>query len=229
MSSIPDASANPPFGRRAIFISLGLSLITFLTFLPVLRGGFTDFDDPEYVSNNPPVQEGLSWTNVHWAWTTTHAGYWQPLSWLSLMLDATISGKGAAGFHRTNLILHAISAGVAFLVLSRLTQTTWRAALIAALYALHPISRGIRRVGRRAKGCAEQSVRLAHDWRLRRLFSAPNPRKYLLVLIPFVLGLLSKPMIVTIPCLLLLLDYWPLRDGDGMKIPANSRGRRSGD
>jgi Tfp pilus assembly protein PilF len=197
--------------RRSAVIAIGLFLLTFLTFLPVLHCGFIDFDDPSYVTSNPHVLTGLNAADFHWAWTTTHAGYWQPLSWLSLMLDASLGGANPHIFHFTNLLLHALSAGVVFLVLSQLTGATWRAALVAALYAVHPL-----RVESVAWVAERKDV-------LSNLFAwltiggyiaytrLPNPKRYLLVLIPFILGLLSKPMIATLPCLLLLLDYWPLQ------------------
>lgn len=125
--------------RSALAICLGLVFITFLSFLPVLRCGFIDFDDQDYVTGNPPVLDGLNHADFNWAWSTTHAGYWQPLAWLSLMLDTTLSGRGAEGYHRTNLILHSLSVGVVFLVISRMTGTVWRAGLLAALYAVHPL------------------------------------------------------------------------------------------
>jgi len=203
--------APPAISPTAAFVALALTLLTFLSFLPVLRCGFTDFDDPEYVTHNPQVQAGLTAADIRWAWTSDSIGYWQPLSWMSLMLDTTLFGPGPEGYHRTNLILHALSAGIAFLVLSRLTGTIWRAALVAGIYAVHPL-----RVESVAWVAERKDV-------LSNLFAwltiggyvayarAPNPRRYLLVLIPFVLGLLAKPMLVTLPCLLLLLDYWPLR------------------
>jgi protein O-mannosyl-transferase len=211
MSQIVSVNRPPPISRTSWAIAIGLVSLTFLTFLPVLRCGFTDFDDPEYVTNNQPVLDGLSRADVHWAWTTTHAGYWQPLSWMSLMLDATLTGRDAAGFHRTNLILHALSAGLVFLVVSRMSGTIWRAALVAVLYAVHPL-----RVESVAWVAERKDV-------LSNLFAwltlggyvaycrAPNSRRFLLVLIPFCLGLLAKPMIVTLPCLMLLLDYWPMK------------------
>jgi tetratricopeptide (TPR) repeat protein len=210
MNELPADSVSP-LSNRAWAISLALVVLTYLTFIPVLHCAYTDFDDPEYVSANKPVLNGLTTTDLRWAWTTTHAGYWQPLSWVSLMIDATIGGADPHVYHRTNLLLHAFSAGVVFLVLSRLTGTIWRAALVAALYAVHPL-----RVESVAWVAERKDV-------LSNLFAwltiggyvaytrAPNSKRYLLVLIPFVLGLLSKPMIATLPCLLLLLDYWPLR------------------
>jgi protein O-mannosyl-transferase len=200
-----------PLPRKAAFIALGLTLLTFLAFVPALRCGFIDFDDPDYVWHNQHVLNGLNAADLRWAWSTTHAGYWQPLSWLSLMLDATINGPDARGFHLTNILLHAFSAGVAFLVLFSMTRSMWRSALVAALYAVHPL-----RVESVAWIAERKDV-------LSNLFAwltiggyiayarRPSPRRYLLVLTPFVLGLLAKPMIVTLPCLLLLLDYWPLR------------------
>lgn len=186
-------------------------MLTFLAFLPLLHCGFIEFDDPPYVTNNAAVQSGLNAQSIAWAWTTMHAGYWQPLSWMSLMLDSTLSGIGPAGYHRTNLILHAISAGVVFLVLRSMTGTFWRSVLVAALYAVHPLR--VESVAWVAERKDVLSNLLA--WLTIGAYvlyaRSPNPKRYLGVLVLFVLGLLAKPMIVTLPALLLLLDYWPLR------------------
>jgi protein O-mannosyl-transferase len=196
---------------RAALLALALTLVTFLTFLPVLHCGFTNFDDPDYVTANPPVLHGLTTASIHWAWTATSPGYFQPLSWLSLMLDTTLSGSAPLGYHRTNLLLHAFSAGVVFLVLSSMTGTLWRAFLVATLYALHPLRvESVAWIAERKDVLSNLFAWLAIGGYVAYVRS-PSPRRYLLVLIPFALGVLAKPMIVTLPLLLLLLDYWPLR------------------
>jgi Flp pilus assembly protein TadD len=126
------------------------------------------------------------------------------------MLDTTISGPGPLGYHRTNLLLHALSAGVVFLVLSGMTGTIWRAALVAALYAIHPLRvESVAWIAERKDVLSNLLAWIAIGGYVAYA-KAPSPRRYLLVLIPFALGVLAKPMIVTLPFLLLLLDYWPL-------------------
>jgi protein O-mannosyl-transferase len=210
--SYPSCSSHPSHPpRRAAGVALGLTLLTFLTFLPVLRCGFSEFDDPDYVTANSHVLGGLTVADLRWAWTSDRVGYWQPLSWMSLMLDTTLFGPGPEGYHRTNVALHALSAGVVFLVLSRLTGTFWRSALVAALYAVHPLRvESVAWVAERKDVLSNLLAWLTIGGYIAYA-SSPSAKRYLLVLIPFVLGLLAKPMIVTLPCLLLLLDYWPLK------------------
>jgi protein O-mannosyl-transferase len=191
-------------------LCLLLMLLTFVSFLPVLRAGLIDFDDNEYISQNRFVLGGLSMASLRWAWMSTVPGYWQPLSWMSLMLDSTLFHPSTFAFHRTNLLLHAASAGVMFLVLSSMTGSLWRAALVAAIYAVHPLR--VESVAWAAERKDVLSNLLA--WLAIGGYVAyarrPSPRTYLLVLIPFALALLAKPMVITLPCVLLLLDYWPL-------------------
>jgi tetratricopeptide (TPR) repeat protein len=192
-------------------MSLGLVILTLITFLPVLRCGLVDFDDAAYVSENAHVLGGLTAANLHWAWTNIDVGYWQPLSWMSLMLDVTMHGPDPVAFHLTNLILHAFSAGVVFLVLYRMTGVLWRAALVAAIYAVHPLRvESVAWIAERKDVLSNLLAWLAVGGYVAYA-RAPSSKRYLLVLIPYVLGLLAKPMIVTLPFLLLLLDYWPLR------------------
>jgi tetratricopeptide (TPR) repeat protein len=222
MDSPLSRQTSRPFhiSRSSAIIALGLTLLTFLTFVPVLHCGFIDFDDPEYVSHNTRVLTGLTGENIRWALTTIHAGYWQPLSWLSLMLDSSLFNPTAETFHRTNLAVHGLSAGVVFIVLSQLTGANWRSALVAAIYALHPLR--VESVAWAAERKDVLSNLLA--WLTIGGYAAyarqPSPRKYLLVLIPFILAILAKPMVVTLPCLLLLLDYWPLGRGGWKKLVA---------
>jgi protein O-mannosyl-transferase len=191
-------------------VALALSALTFVTFLPVLHCGFNDYDDPQYVWQNPHVLGGLKITNIRWAFTATDIGYWQPLSWLSLMLDSSLFGVSARGYHLTNLLLHSISATVVFLVLESMTACRWRSALVAVLYAVHPLRvESVAWVAERKDVLSNLLAWIAiggYVYYCRR----PSPKRYLAVLIPFALALFAKPMVVTLPCLLLLFDYWPL-------------------
>jgi hypothetical protein len=174
--------------------------------------GFVNFDDTDYVTRNPEVRAGLSAAGVAWAFTTTRASNWHPLTWLSLQLDASQYGGDAAwGFHLTNLLLHAASTVLLFATLRRMTGAVWRPAAVAALFAVHPAHvESVAWVAERKdvlSGLFWMLTLLAYAWYAER----PGWRRYLLVAAPFALGLLAKPMLVTLPFVLLLLDYWPLR------------------
>src|SRR5262249_5760037 len=125
--------------RRDLLILAGLAAATLLAYAPALRNGFVNFDDDLYVRVNRRVLAGPGAEGFRWAWTTLHAGYYQPVTWLSLQLDAGLFGPGAWGFHLTNVLLHAANAGLLFGVLRRLTGAGWRSAAVAALFALHPL------------------------------------------------------------------------------------------
>ena len=211
--SSPHPSDPQPAGRitpAACGLALLLILLTFFTFLPVLHSALIDLDDNIYITDNRFVQNGLTLSGLRWAWTATTPGYWQPLSWVSLMLDTSISGPTSFAYHRTNLLLHSASAGLIFLVLFSMTGSLWRCALVAAIYAVHPLR--VESVAWAAERKDVLSNLLA--WLAIAGYLAyarkPSPRTYLLVLVPFALALLAKPMVITLPCVLLLLDYWPL-------------------
>jgi tetratricopeptide (TPR) repeat protein len=203
-------------------LCLGLAVATLAAFWPVLGYDFINYDDGDYVSENPDVRVGLSGPGVHWAFTTFHAGNWHPLTWLSLQLDATLFGPGsllARGCHLTNLLLHTANAILLLIVLRRLTGALWRSALVAALFALHPLHvESVAWVAERKDVLSTFFWILtlgAYGWYVRR----PGPARYLAVVAPFGLGLLAKPMLVTLPCVLLLLDYWPLGRLSGSGTP----------
>ncbi len=198
--------------RTEMAVGLSLFVLTYLTFSAALDHEFLRaFDDQEYVTDNPNVRDGLSRRAVAWAFTTGHAGNWHPLTWLSLAADATLFGPGPRGFHRTNVLLHAANAVLLFLALRRLTGAVWPSAMAAALFALHPLrAESVAWVSERKdvlSGLFWMLALMAYAWYAER----PGWRRYLLVLAPFALGLMAKPMVVTLPCVLLLLDYWPLR------------------
>jgi tetratricopeptide (TPR) repeat protein len=214
--------------RCEVLGALGLFVATVVVFWPACEAQFVNYDDTVYVTDNPRVLGGLSAPDVAWALTTFHAGNWHPLTWLSLQLDASLFGTGPWGFHFTNVLLHAASAAALFLALRMLTGTVWRSAVVASLFALHPLHvESVAWVAERKdtlSGLFWMLTLLAYGWYVRR----PGGGRYALVVLALALGLLAKPMLVTLPCVLLLLDYWPLRRaalqaGPGVgKVPARS-------
>ncbi len=200
-----------------IFICLLLVLSTLVVYWQVQNSGFINFDDATYVTENPHVQRGLTLQAVIWAFTTTHAGNWHPLTWLSHMLDYEFWSLKPAGHHMANLFLHIVNTLLLFLVLQRMVRATWRNAFVAALFALHPLH-----VESVAWVAERKDVLCALFWILTMgaytyYVKRPTLIRYAGVIVCFVLGLLSKPMIVTLPFVLLLLDYWPLgRKAEGV-------------
>ncbi len=215
--------------RRDLLICLALALLTCGSFGHAVLNGFVNYDDNDYVTANRQVLKGLSAEGVAWAFTTTRAANWHPLTWLSLQLDATLFGPDAWGFHLTNVVLHALNAVLLYLALRRLTGAAWRAAAVAAFFAVHPLH-----VESVAWVAERKDVLSGLFWMLTLLAYAryaerPARGRYALVVAAFALGLLAKPMLVTLPCVLLLLDYWPLKRFDlfpGEKPPAPPGGLR---
>jgi Flp pilus assembly protein TadD len=217
--------------RRCLefLLSLGLAAATLLTYAPVFGNGFINLDDNYYVTDNPHVKAGLTADSLAWAWTTIYAGYWQPLTWMSLQLDAEWYGSAAAGYHATNILLHTANVVLLFLVLRRMTRAVWRSALVAALFAVHPLHvESVAWVTER-KDVLSTFFGLLALGAYVRYAQRPGVGRYLAVVILFALSLMAKPMLVTFPCLLLLLDFWPLgRLHFGPPAPA-ARGRRKPD
>ncbi len=201
--------------RLRILIGLALGLTTLGLYLPVVFHDFIQYDDQQYVTENPRVQAGLSSAGLRWAFGF-HAGNWHPLAWLSHMLDCQLYGARAGGHHLTNVLLHVGSTLLLFLVLNRMTKAVWRSAAVAALFAWHPLH-----VESVAWVAERKDVLCAFFWMLTlwlyaRHAAKPSLVRYLFVLGSFVLCLMAKPMGVTLPFVLLLLDYWPLkRMGEG--------------
>jgi tetratricopeptide (TPR) repeat protein len=191
-------------------ICLLLVLTILVVFWQGVKNDFTNFDDNQYVTENQHVQAGLTWKNLVWAFTTTKAVNWHPLTWLSHMLDCQLYGLNPAGHHLTNVLLHSASTILLFLVLQWMTGARWRSAFVAALFAVHPLH-----VESVAWVAERKDVLSAFFWMLTLWAYAwyvyrPTLSRYLLTLLCFVLGILAKPMAVTLPFVLLLLDYWPL-------------------
>ena len=201
----------PPDHRSDGLIALALAGLTFLLYLPSLSNGFVDYDDHQYVTANPVVQRGLTWSGVKWAFTTTRFSNWLPVTWLSHMLDCELFGMNPAGHHASSAALHAFNAAVLFAAIRMMTGGRWVAAAVAAVFAVHPL-----RVESVSWVAERKDVLCATFFMLALIAYAhycrrPGAGRFALVALCHALGLMSKTMLVTLPCLLLLLDYWPLR------------------
>ncbi|MCU0669279.1 MAG: tetratricopeptide repeat protein [Myxococcota bacterium] len=196
---------------RDAFLAAGLFLGTLALYAGLRGAGFVHFDDPDYVTANPVVQQGLTPGGFVWALSTDHAGNWFPLTWISHMLDVSLFGLDPRGHHATSVVLHALSAVLLFDLLRRGSGSVWRSALAAALFAWHPLR--VESVAWIAERKDVLSVMLAllsmRAWVLHTLRG--DRRAYVASLGWFALGLLAKPMLVTLPFLLVVLEVWPLR------------------
>ena len=198
--------------RRLVFvIAVLLAIGTGILYAPALRNGFVNYDDPDYVTRNSQVLQGLTWPNIVWAFGTNNpAANWHPLTWISHMLDVHWYGTNATGHHFTNVLLYALDVGILFLVLEWMTGLALRSAAVAALYALHPLN--VESVAWVAERKAVLSLLFllltlcAYVWYSRR----PGVERYLAVVLFFTLALMAKIMVISLPLALLLLDYWPL-------------------
>jgi tetratricopeptide (TPR) repeat protein len=196
--------------QTGFFISLFLVVVTLIIFFPLRSFQFINLDDEDYVTENPQVLNGLSFKGVIWAFTTMHSSNWHPLTWLSHMLDIELYGLNPGGHHVTNLLLHLANILLLFWVLKRMTGTLWRSGFIALLFALHPLHvESVAWVAERKDVLSTLFWILTMGAYVHYVHQA-NLKRYLLVFFFFALGLMSKPMLVTLPFVLLLLDYWPL-------------------
>jgi tetratricopeptide (TPR) repeat protein len=188
-----------------------LLLAVGLVFGQTTRFEFVNFDDDEYVYENPHVSQGLSAEAITWAFTHSYSANWHPLTWLSLMLDCQIYGPNAGAHHLTNVLLHATTVMLLFMVLARMTGGFWRSAMVAALFAIHPLHvESVAWVCERKDVLSGLFFVLTLGIYVDYVRSPFSPRRYLLLIAAFALGLMAKPMLVTLPLVLLLLDYWPL-------------------
>jgi tetratricopeptide (TPR) repeat protein len=200
-----------PWYSTNVFIASLLSLATIAAYERVVECDFVNFDDKTYVADNPHVQSGLTVQNLLWALTTTQSANWHPLTWLTLQLDSVVFERQPGGYHLTNLLIHAANTVLLFFVLRRMTQAPWRSALVAALFGLHPVH-----VESVAWVFERKDVLSTLFWILTigayaRFTEQPSYGRYSLVILSFLFGILAKPMVVTLPCVLWLLDYWPLQ------------------
>lgn len=196
--------------RLEFIISLLLVLFTLLTYWQLPSHGFVSLDDHAYITNNKHVMGGITWENIAWAFRDVEFAYWHPLTWLSHMLVSQIFGLNHSMHHLANLFLHIASTLLLFFALRRMTDSVWQCAFLAALFALHPLN-----VESVAWVSERKNVLSSFFWMLTLLMYAsyterPCLSRYLLTLFVYTLGLTAKPMLVTLPFVLLLLDYWPL-------------------
>jgi hypothetical protein len=204
--------------RRNLAICLLLAVGTLAVYSPVIGHPFIfNYDDDLYVANNPHVRAGLVWPTITWALTSTECSNWHPLTWLSHALDCQLYGLNPHGHHVTSLLLHGLSVMLLFLLLARATGAAGRSFLVAALFAIHPINvESVAWIAERKNVLSTLFFLLtlaAYGWYALK----PNLQRYLAVAVLFVLALASKPMVVTLPCVLLLLDFWPLGRIEGGK------------
>jgi len=209
-----------------LLISIALVAATFVAYEPIRRNGFISYDDDVYITSNPNVSGGITRDSVIWAFTTGHTGYWHPLTWVSIIIDCSIFGPNPAGHHLVSVGFHIANAILLFWILVNMTGSTlrqssvqasspqagaiWPSAFVAAVFALHPL--GVESV---AWASERKTVLSGLFWMLTmlayiRYAQRPGFKRYVLVLLAFAMGLMAKPMVVTLPFVLLLLDYWPL-------------------
>jgi protein O-mannosyl-transferase len=192
-------------------IGLLLALGTIALYYPALENGFVNYDDPAYVTSNWQVQQGLTVRSVAWAFTSTTEANWHPLTWISHMLDVRLFGLRPAGHHAQSVLWHAFNVVLLFLLLAKATGFVGRSALVAALFAVHPLNvESVAWVAERKTVLCTFFLLLAlgaYGWYVKR----PRASRYLLVALLFALGLMAKPMVITLPFLLLLVDFWPLQ------------------
>lgn len=197
--------------RQVLFIiSIALVAATLAAYEPVRKNGFVDLDDGVYITKNHNVNEGITLQSVIWAFTKFHSCNWHPLTWLSHAMDCEIYGLNPLGHHITNVLIHIANCLLLFWVLRKMTGATGPSAFVAGVFALHPVH-----VESVAWAAERKDVLSGLFWMLTmlayvRYVERPNFKRYALVLLAFAMGLISKPMVITLPFVLLLLDYWPL-------------------
>jgi len=205
--------------RRGRWLAAGLLLVA--TALLFARAGgypFIYFDDNRYLTENPQVRAGLTWEGVAWAFTTLQVSNWHPLTWLSHMLDVELFGLDAGAHHLVNVALHALNAAILFLVLARMTGAAGRSLVVAALFAVHPLHvESVAWIAER-KDVLSTLLGLLALGAWVAYARRPSAGRYLLVALLFAASLMAKPMWVTLPCLLLLLDFWPMQRLEGSSL-----------
>ncbi len=204
-------ATNPNDRWRVLGICVFLGAITWLVFGQTLRYEFVNFDDVPYVLDNSEVARGLTTEGVVWAFTHAHAANWHPVTWLSHMLDCQLYGLKPSGHHLTNVLLHIATAILLFMVLRQTTAAFWRSATVAAIFAIHPLRvESVAWVAERKDVLSGLFFMLTLGAYARYARQPWSPGRYGLVVLMFAIGLMCKPMLVTVPLVLLLIDYWPL-------------------
>jgi len=222
----------PPLSpkRLTAIICFVLAVGTFAVYCPVLGHKFLNYDDPDYILDNLHVKSGLTWSGILWAFKSSYAANWHPLTWISHMMDCQLFGVQPAGHHFVNVLFHTANTLLLFILLNYLTGAIWRSAFVAALFAWHPLH-----VESVAWAAERKDVLSAFFWMLTLLayarYAMPDKTRaasawaflksgfYWLSLLFFACGLMSKPMVVTLPFVLLLLDFWPLQRFNPSTLP----------
>ena len=204
--------------RSEMFIFLFLVVSILAAYLQVRNYSFNIFDDYVYVTENPHVRSGINVETIKWAFSLEEIKpmYWHPLTWISHMLDVSLYGFQSGKHHMGNLILHIFNSIMLFYVFRRMSGEVWKSAFVALLFSLHPLN-----VETVAWIAARKNVLSTFFWMTTILFyirytECPNLKRYVLTLIPFLLGLMAKQMLITLPFVLLLLDFWPI---NRLRIP----------
>ena len=196
---------------RDTFVILGLVSAVLVIYGQTGGYDFISYDDRTYVMNNPAIRNGITWESLRWAFTATYASNWHPLTWVSYMADYRFFGLNPKGYHVVNVVLHAANTVIVFLVLRVITGAVWPSAFVAALFGVHPLHvESVAWVAER-KDVLSTLCWLLTMWAYARYAEHKSLGWYLAALGLFVLGLMAKPMLVTLPFVLLLLDWWPLR------------------
>ena len=203
--------------KQKLIIYIVLILAVLAVYWQVNKCSFVNMDDYSYVTDNHHIQSGVTPDGIRWAFTTKFFGLWHPLIWLSFMFDYQLHGLNPGGYHLTNLILHILSTLLLFRLFCRMTGAIWKSAFVASLFALHPLH-----VESVAWIAERKDVLSAFFWMLTLCLyvyytEKPVIRRYLLVVFSFVCALMSKPMVVTLPLIMILLDYWPLNRFESRK------------
>ncbi|MGD0078005.1 MAG: hypothetical protein ABSB91_05175 [Sedimentisphaerales bacterium] len=212
---------------KTLLVCVILAATVFVAFAGVRKNDFVNYDDDSYIIENPQVQNGLNLKSIAWAFTTIHTGYWHPLTWLSHIIDCSVFGLKPAGHHLVSVGFHIANVILMFLILKAMTDSTpdkgirgqasspqagtiWPSAFVAGAFGLHPLAVESVAWAAERKNVLSMFFALLAIWAYFRYVQRPGIRRYLTVVILFAAGLLSKPMLVTLPFVLMLLDFWPL-------------------
>ncbi len=205
-----------------------LVLVILIAFAPIFSNGFVNYDDDDYVTDNSRVRAGITLAGIGWAFTTLHESNWHPLTWMSHMLDCQLFDMNPIGHHLVSLLLHIVNTLLLFGILNRLTGSVWKSGFVAALFGIHPLH-----VESVAWVSERKDVLSTLFWMLTilaymRYVQSPKVATYIPVVIFFLLGLMAKPMLVTLPFVLLIMDFWPLRrpEVDGRSLLATFTSKR---
>jgi tetratricopeptide (TPR) repeat protein len=213
--------------RKVALIYTLLALVTLGLYWPVSGFEFINFDDNQYVTANPNVQAGFTIQGILWAFSTHHASNWHPLTWMSHMLDCQFYGLHAGGHHLTSVLFHVVNTLLLFGLLRQMTGALWRSAFVAALFAWHPLHvESVAWVSER-KDVLSTFFALLTICSYWLYFKTPNWWRYGLTMLFYICGLMSKPMLVTLPLLLLLLDYWPLERNKSLQKSHDKKAKQT--